>query len=42
MNDEIVRLNKKLAKITGSDPISKARRAALLRAICELMQEASA
>lgn len=37
--DEIKRLNNKLKKIKGNDPISRARRAAILLAIFELMQE---
>jgi len=42
MNEQIERLNKKLSKIKGTDPISRARRAALLLAICDLMQGANA
>lgn len=41
MNEQIVRLTKKLNKIKGDDPISRARRAALLLAIFELQQEMS-
>jgi hypothetical protein len=37
--EEIKRLNKKLKKITGNDPISRARKAALLLAINQLQQE---
>ena len=37
-SEEIKRLNKKLKKIKGDDPISRARKAALLRAIFELQQ----
>ena len=37
--DQIARLNQKLAKIRGTDPISKARKAALLREICRLQAE---
>lgn len=36
--EEIKRLNKKLKKIKGTDPISQARKAALIRAIYELQQ----
>ena len=39
MNEELKRLNKMLKKIKGHDPISRARKAALLRAICELQQQ---
>jgi hypothetical protein len=39
MKDQIARLNQKLAKIRGTDPISKARKAALLREICRLQAE---
>lgn len=38
--DEITRLNQKLAKIKGNDAISRARKAALLKAIFELMNGA--
>ena len=37
--EEIKRLNKKLKAIKGNDPISRARKAALLLAICQLPQE---
>ena len=37
--EEIQRLNKKLKKIKGNDPISRARTQALLLAIYELQQE---
>ena len=37
--EEIKRLNKKLKKITGNDPISRARKAALLLVINQLQQE---
>ena len=37
--EEIKRLNKKLKAIKGNDPISRARKAALLLAICQLQQE---
>lgn len=37
--DEITRLKEKLKKIRGNDPISRARKAALLRAIYELQQQ---
>lgn len=37
--DEIIRLNKKLKAIKGNDPISRARKAALIRAIYELQQK---
>ena len=36
MNDEIARLNQKLKKIKGNDPISRARKAALIQEICRL------
>jgi hypothetical protein len=34
--DEIRRLNQKLAKIKGNDPISRARKAALLKVLFDL------
>ena len=37
--DEIRRLNQKLKKIKGNDPISQARKKALLLAIYELQQQ---
>lgn len=37
--DEITRLKEKLKTIRGNDPISRARKAALLRAIYELQQQ---
>lgn len=37
--DEITRLKEKLKKIKGNDPISRARKNALLRAIYELQQQ---
>ena len=37
--EEIRRLNNKLKKIKGNDPISRARKAALLMAIYELQQQ---
>lgn len=37
MDEQIRRLNQKLAKIKGNDPISRARKAALLKAIFDLM-----
>jgi len=40
MNDQIARLNKKLSKIKGNDPISRARKKALLAEICKLMGQA--
>ena len=40
MNDQIARLNQKLKKIKGDDPISRARKAALLLAICQLQNQA--
>jgi len=40
MNDEIARLNQKLKKIKGNDPISRARKAALIQEICRLQAEA--
>ena len=39
MSDQIARLMKKLSKIKGNDPISRARKAALLAEICRLQQE---
>jgi hypothetical protein len=39
MDEEIKRLKQKLKKIRGNDPISKARRAALILAIYELENE---
>ena len=38
-SEELRRLNQKLKKITGNDPISRARKAALLKAIYELQQQ---
>ena len=37
--DEITRLKEKLKKIKGTDPISRARKAALQKAIYELQQQ---
>ena len=37
--EEIRRLNQKLKKIKGNDPISRSRKAALLMAIYELQQQ---
>jgi len=37
-SEELRRLNQKLKKIKGNDPISRARKAALLKAIFELQQ----
>ena len=37
--EEIKRLNKKLKKITGNDPISRARKQAILMAIYELQKQ---
>lgn len=37
MNEQLIRLNQKLAKIKGNDAISRARKAALLKAIFDLM-----
>ena len=39
--EEIKRLNKKLKKITGNDPISRARKQPLLLAIYELQKQVS-
>ena len=39
MNDQIARLNKKLSKIKGDDPISRARKAALIAEICRLLEQ---
>ena len=36
MSDQIARLTRKLQKIKGDDPISKARKAVLLAEICRL------
>ena len=38
-SEELRRLNKKLKAIKGNDPISRARKAALLKAIYELQQQ---
>jgi len=40
MEEKIAKLNAKLKKIKGNDPISRARRDALLMAIYELMNQA--
>ena len=40
--EEIRRLNQKLKKIKGNDPISRARKAAILKAIYDLQQEIGA
>ena len=37
MDEQIRRLNQKLAKIKGNDPISRARKTALLKALFDLM-----
>jgi hypothetical protein len=37
MEEQIRRLNQKLAKIKGNDPVSRARKAALIRALFELL-----
>ena len=37
MDEKIAKLNAKLKKIRGNDPISRARREALMMAIYELM-----
>jgi len=42
MNDQIARLNRKLSKIKGDDPISRARRAVLLAEICRLVEQGQA
>ena len=39
VNDELRRLIQRLQKIKGNDPISRARKAALLKAIQDLMAE---
>ena len=39
MNDQIARLNKKLSQIKGNDPISRARKAALIVEICRLLEQ---
>lgn len=38
MNDQLERLYQKLKKIKGNDPISRARKAALLIEICRLQE----
>ena len=37
--EEIMRLTRKLQKIKGDDPISRTKKAALMRAIFELQQK---
>lgn len=37
--EQIKRLNKRLVKIKGNDPVSQARRAELIRAIFVLQQQ---
>ena len=37
MDDEIRRINQKLKKIRGNDPISRARKATLLAELCALL-----
>jgi hypothetical protein len=39
MEEEIRRINQKLKKIKGNDPISRARKQALLIAMAELMAQ---
>ena len=39
MNEQLARLYNKLKKIKGNDPISKARKAALMREICKLQEQ---
>ena len=39
MSEEIARLNQKLKRIKGTDPISMARKVALLQEICRLQRE---
>lgn len=39
MDEQIRRLNEKLAKIKGNDPVSRARKAAIMREICRLTAE---
>ena len=39
MQEELKRLNKRLKAIKGSDPVSQARKGALIRAIYELQQQ---
>lgn len=39
MGDELRRLIQRLQKIKGNDPISRARKAALLKAIMDLQAE---
>ena len=41
MDEKIAKLNAKLKKIRGNDPISRARREALMMAIYELMNGAA-
>ena len=38
MEEQIIRLKNKLAKIKGNDPVSRSRRAAIQRQIWELQQ----
>lgn len=39
MSAELRRLNERLRKIRGDDPISRARRIAILEAICRIRAE---
>ena len=39
MEEEIRRLNERLRKIKGNDPIRRARRIAILEAICRIRAE---
>ena len=39
MDDELKRLTQRLQKIKGNDPISRARKAALLKAIQDMLAE---
>ena len=39
MDEEIRRLNERLRKIKGNDPISRARKIAILEAICRIRTE---
>ena len=42
MDDEIRRLNERLRAIRGNDPISRARKAAIMEAICRIRAEGAA
>ena len=42
MNEEIRRLNQRLQRIKGNDPISRARKEAIMREICRIRAEGAA